>query len=288
MTTPRPNRAEHGQTMLEPISVVQELIKALPQPAVQSVPHAPAAAPRHTVMEPLPAASLVPIGEEPFRPRLRPGVPQLTLLDDGEVIQGETIRLRDAVTLIGRTEGAIRVPHDPLVSSRHAELVREGTKDSYRWVLRDLGSSNGTFVRCGKTVLCPERLLLLGSHRLRFQMPEAAAKPTEEPLRTLPIDTQAVLQQGCPTLVETTGTRPLTIFLSKAVLTVGRPGFGNDIELDDPLLASHHARIALDRSGEWKIEAKPSRNGVWVQIASIRLTKECWIQCGEQRFRFEM
>lgn len=271
--------------MLEPISVVQELIKGL---APQAAAAAPSAPPRQTMMEALPAAPPKPAREEPFRPRLRPVVPRLTILDDGEDTQGETIRLRDAITLIGRTEGVIRVPHDPLVSSRHAELLREGVKGRYRWVLRDLGSSNGTFVRCGNTPLSPDQLILLGSHRLRFHLPAAAPKPAEGQLGTLPVDMRSIPHEGCPTLVETTGAKHLTISLTKPVLTVGRPGVGNDIELDDPLLASHHARIVLEPSGTWKIEAKPSRNGVWVQITSILLDRPCWIQCGEQRFRFEM
>jgi pSer/pThr/pTyr-binding forkhead associated (FHA) protein len=285
MAKPVTSRAEHGHTMLEPISVVQELIK---DRAAQQSSLTPAAAPRHTMMEPLPAAAPTPVAEEPFRPRLRPGVPRVTILDDGELTAGETVRIRDAITLIGRTEGTIRVPHDPLISSRHAELLREGATSPYRWMLRDLGSSNGTFVRCGKTVLSSDRLILLGSYRLRFQLPAAATQPAEEQLRTLPVDMRTIVQAGCPTLVETTAARNMTISLTKPLLTVGRPGCGNDIELDDPLLASTHAKIVLERSGDWRIDAQPSRNGVWVQVASIRLTKECWFQCGEQRFRFEM
>jgi pSer/pThr/pTyr-binding forkhead associated (FHA) protein len=285
MAALNPNRGETGRTMLEPISVVQELIEDL---AAQPSSGGPAGGPPRTMMEPLPVGAQMPVAEEAFRPRLRPSVPRVTILDDGEVTQGETVRVRDAITLIGRSEGSLRVPHDPLISSRHAELVREGAKAPYRWMLRDLGSSNGTFVRCGKTVLGPDRLILLGSHRLRFQPPAADPKLTEGELRTVPVDLRTMLSAGCPTLVETTGSRHLTISLTKPLLTVGRPGCGNDIELGDPLIAPRHAEIVLDRSGDWRIEAKPSRNGVWVQIASIRLTKECWFQCGEQRFRFEM
>ena len=52
-----------------------------------------------------------------------------------------TIRPGEPV-VIGRDPGCrVRVP-DPLVSRRHAELSYAGG----RWVLRDLGSSNGTFV----------------------------------------------------------------------------------------------------------------------------------------------
>jgi hypothetical protein len=60
--------------------------------------------------------------EIPHRPVLRPSVPVLVVLDDGEQESGEVHRLRAGVTLIGRVEGQIQLPHDALVSSRHAEI----------------------------------------------------------------------------------------------------------------------------------------------------------------------
>ncbi|MFM9058303.1 MAG: hypothetical protein ACKOSQ_04150, partial [Planctomycetaceae bacterium] len=95
---------------------------------------AAAEAPRHTVMEPAvrdggPATTQVAQlpgeeGELPFRPLFRPPVPRLTILDDGEQACGQTVRLREEVTVIGRTDGDVRLPHDMLVSTRHAEIVR--------------------------------------------------------------------------------------------------------------------------------------------------------------------
>ena len=56
--------------------------------------------------------------------------------------QGTRFQLDDAVHTLGRTQAnSIRL-HDTEVSREHAELVRQG--DGYR--VRDLGSSNGTFV----------------------------------------------------------------------------------------------------------------------------------------------
>jgi hypothetical protein len=45
-------------------------------------------------------------------------------------------------TTVGRVSGNALVIDDSFTSSNHAEIVREGD----RWLVRDLGSTNGTFV----------------------------------------------------------------------------------------------------------------------------------------------
>jgi len=60
---------------------------------------------------------------------------------------GRTYSLEGDLVCVGRTEdNEIHLPVDT-VSSHHAELVREGQ----RWVVRDLGSGNGTFVNQKRT-----------------------------------------------------------------------------------------------------------------------------------------
>ena len=56
--------------------------------------------------------------------------------------QGSRFQLEESVHTVGRTQNNSVRLHDTEVSREHAELVRRG--DSY--VLRDLGSSNGTYV----------------------------------------------------------------------------------------------------------------------------------------------
>ena len=293
-------RSEDGGTVLEPIDslyaqVLPPPVQYPPSPAQYSPTHPYQASfqpPRATAFEPVPAAMPplpATISEEVYKPAIRPAVPRLTILDDGELTTGETVRLRDQTTLIGRTDGAIRLPHDPLVSGRHAEIIREGAATPYRYVLRDLGSSNGTFVCCSGTVLRPDRLIILGSRRFRLQLPTAPKTENAAEDGTLMMDARHLLQQSAPTLVETTNPDPgkrLEIHLSRPFLTLGRPGCGKDIELDDPLIAAFHAEIVQSAAGEWRIEAKPSKNGVWVQVSSIRLSGTCRFQCGEQRFLF--
>jgi len=223
--------------------------------------------------------------EHLFRPVNRPPAPLLTILDDGAATTGETVRLREPVCLIGRTDGTIRIPHDPLVSSRHAELVRGGFQQPYTWHLRDVGSTNGTFVCCKKAPLRPDRIVILGSRRFRLHMPGVGPESLAAG-QTLPASAAAGLS-GWPMLVETTmPVNPLCIRLVGSRLSVGRPGFGNQIELDDPLLAHVHAVITQAEDGSWWIQATPSWNGVWIQVRSVELTDSCRFQCGEQRFIF--
>lgn len=87
------------------------------------------------------------------------------LLEGG--IQGEAYPLREGENLVGRASGDIVFPGDRYVSARHAAIgvSPEGAR------LRDLGSSNGTFVRLDKvTALEGGDLLLMGNHLLRVDL----------------------------------------------------------------------------------------------------------------------
>jgi len=111
--------------------------------------------------------------------------------------------------------------------------------------------------------------------------------PTEVNAATLMADSGQALDQVWPVLIETTQPDSTSkIILAGIELSLGQSGSGSSIEIDDPLLAAHHATIRRQSNGEWWIEAKPSKNGLWVQIASIRLSESCRFQCGEQRFLF--
>jgi pSer/pThr/pTyr-binding forkhead associated (FHA) protein len=65
------------------------------------------------------------------------------LLEGG--IRGGAFPLKDGENAIGRENGDITFPSDGFVSGRHA--VMQVAPE--RLLLRDLGSSNGTFLRLG-------------------------------------------------------------------------------------------------------------------------------------------
>jgi hypothetical protein len=265
---------EHGEhdpgLSVEPLS---EVAKPLTSPdAGESVAASTAARPPHAV-------------EQPYRPVNRPPVALLTILDDGSTTTGETVRIREPVCLIGRTEGSVVIPHDQSMSSRHAEIIREGAKPPYTWFLRDVGSTNGTFVRCDNAPLRADRLLMLGSRRFRLHMPGGGPAALAG-LHTA-AEAHAANAADVPMLVETTvPTDPVCIRLVGSRVAVGRPGFDNHVEIDDALLGSLHAVFTQAADGTWWVDAMPSRNGVWIQVHSVELTESCRFQCGEQRFVF--
>lgn len=57
-----------------------------------------------------------------FRPTNRQPLAMLTILDDGNREEGETIRIRDTKFTIGREKGDLAIPFDGDMSGQHAEL----------------------------------------------------------------------------------------------------------------------------------------------------------------------
>ena len=82
---------------------------------------------------------------------------------------GETFQLLEPRTLVGRSPDCDVFLDDVTVSRRHAEIVRE--QNGY--VIRDLGSLNGTFVnrrRIESSVLATDDEVQIGKYRLTFLM----------------------------------------------------------------------------------------------------------------------
>lgn len=91
---------------------------------------------------------------------------QLVVYDDGKI--RDTISITKEPVVIGRLSTSDVVLSDPNVSRRHAELRRDGSK----WIVVDLGSTNGTVVN-GK--LAREHPLAEGD-RLTFGKTELVFK----------------------------------------------------------------------------------------------------------------
>ncbi len=219
--------------------------------------------------------------------------PRLLICEDGTLEQGELVYVRAEKIVIGRTKGDVVIGHDVAMSASHAEIARLDCGGKHAWVLRDLGSSNGTLARVRSVTLKPGLVLQLGSRRYRFEpaaFATTAAQHAAEPRTVMLSDPQNVPVDALPALVDSTGDgKPPAVRMPfrSTRLTIGRPGQGNDLEIDDLCLARTHAVVSRDASGMWQLEAQPSINGVWVKIEAIRLTDQCHFQCGEQRFRFQ-
>jgi pSer/pThr/pTyr-binding forkhead associated (FHA) protein len=219
-----------------------------------------------------------------FRPRLRPAVPVLTVLDDGDREFGEEVRMRGETLRIGRTEGHVTIQNDSVISHVHAEIRRMPWKGGFRWHLVDLDSRNGTFVRCARAVLHDAAIAVLGSRRFRLRNPLKSGASEAANAQTRLIDGSQIPASVWPCLEETTG--PLQFQLRLDEISIGRVGGGAEIQLDDPLLAYTHAALKRMRDGTWMISAERTRNGVWVSISDVVLGSNCYFRCGEQRFRF--
>jgi hypothetical protein len=84
---------------------------------------------------------------------------------------GETFETAGLRTLIGRSPECHVFLDDVTVSRRHAEIVRE---DDQRYVIRDLGSLNGTFVnrrRIESAELSADDEVQIGKYRMTFLLP---------------------------------------------------------------------------------------------------------------------
>ena len=239
----------------------------------------------------VPLAMPVDADPEPFRPRQRPPMALLCILDDGKE-DGEWVRLRGDRCVIGPGEGDVRIPHDAMMSGRHAEITRQQVQGAFRWFLTDLQSTNGTYVRVGSALLKHHQEILIGHGHYRFDaaqgVPEedASSPPTEAPPQATVSWQEQPVRHLVPSLVEVARTGGGQRFpLPLAEYWIGRdPKSCAIVRADDPLVNARHARLYRDAKNLWHIENNKSRNGLWVRIDQMPLTAACQFQLGEQRF----
>jgi hypothetical protein len=250
---PRPRKNPQGWgTVLESID---ELLDASPLDPTRIEPPA---------LPPSPGSKGQP--DRPrFRPSLRPPMALLCVFDDS-LGSGETVRIRIPSFVIGRVEGNLVIPHDGGMSGRHAEIARRLVDDRYRWSLRDLGSTNGTFVRTARALLRDGQVLLIGGMRYRFDVPGEAA--------TLVPRLVEVKPQGEGQAFPLTGSETW----------IGRDPRQCALVFDRPLVSPRHALIQARRRGHWMIQNAGSCDGLWLRVQEIALGRGGQFQCGEQRF----
>jgi pSer/pThr/pTyr-binding forkhead associated (FHA) protein len=215
----------------------------------------------------------------------------LSVFDDGEE-SGETVRVRVPSFIIGRAEGHLAIPHDGGISGRHAEITRRHEDGRYRWSLRDLGSTNGTFVRTARAVLFDGQEFLIAGVRYRFEVPRSTTAlrhaPQEigsQPAPPGPVDSPA----PGPQLVELGLEGPGPAFpLIDQETWIGRDPRQCILVVDRSLASARHAVIRTRRKGRWRIENAQSRDGLWLRIQEIEIAWTGQFQCGEQRFLFRI
>ncbi len=291
---PEPPRPPFDATRLESDDEIRQAVQARIAELKGKAPKRskPGAAPAPAAPAPEPEPDTL-----ADRPQQRPPMALLCVLDDGKQ-DGEWVRLRGDQCLIGRVEGEVIIPHDVLMSSRHAEITRQKHKDGYRWVLTDLQSRNGTWVRIGNTVLRHQNELLIGRGQYRFEAAEVVSGPTTPTVAAAPAvpagGTMAwpsgVTAVGGSTLVDITpggsGRRyPLTL----PEYWIGRdPRLCAIAQPDDAYANPRHARLYRDARGQWTVENQRSVNGLWLRVEEIPLGGTCQFRLGEQRFIFRV
>ena len=113
---------------------------------------------------------------------------KLVILSTG--LAGRAHELAVDKTTIGRVEDNTFAITDPSVSSHHCEVLLRGSDV----VVRDLNSTNGTFINGEKTaesVLKPGQILRLGQIELRLETEATTAAAAKKP-----VDSTMVMQRG--------------------------------------------------------------------------------------------
>jgi pSer/pThr/pTyr-binding forkhead associated (FHA) protein len=220
----------------------------------------------------------------------------LCAFDDGQQ-SGEIVRIRVPSFVIGRADGGLLIPHDSSISGRHAEVGRRLVGERHRWFLRDLGSTNGTFVRTLRAVLLDGQEILIGGMRFRFELNESPQARDRDMLkqnadrreRGRPLRAAASVVPESASLVEIgpsgEGDRHS---LNEPETWIGRDAGECTVVVDHPCVNAKHAVIKMRKNGRWVIENARSRDGIWLRIHEVELGRGAQFQCGEQRFLFRV
>lgn len=241
--------------------------------------------------QPAAASAKPPAGAKPYRPTQRPPIALLIVLDDGKS-EGEIVRLRTDRFVIGRSEGDFLIPHDQQISARHLEITRQRSGEKNRWVVTDLQSSNGLFVRVSRALLADKAEFLAGMGRYRFEAPSSNLPETVDALpadaphgttRALGTDAAMLLH---PALVELMGGKVLSrLPLAKAEYWIGSDPACAICRSGDPFIEPRHIRLYREANGSWHAQNNKTANGLWLKVPQITVTESCSFQIGEQRFR---
>jgi pSer/pThr/pTyr-binding forkhead associated (FHA) protein len=220
--------------------------------------------------------------------------------DGGE---GPTYAVADT-TDIGRSEGNVVISDDRYVSPRHARIaLRSGA-----YHLRDLGSTNGIFLRIpfatgGVTDANPEQtlgdqeLFLVGQQVLRFEVVKHAEEGfgVASDNGTLLFGTPASPRFARLSQRTVEGVVRDVFHVRKAETVIGRES-GDIVFTDDPFLSRRHAVLRVHGATggskgprRFTLADLGSSNGTFLQIREeVRLRTGDHFRIGQQLFRFDL
>ena len=268
IATGQPNpHVERSGTLIETDEEVRQAISGLKG---QGQPESPPTA-RNTAASPTPnkgpSATL-------YRPTVRPPIAVLTVCDDGK-LDGEVIRIRDQRFVIGRTEGDLKIPIDGRISSRHVEITLQTVGGLHRWVVTDLQSTHGMFVRVSRTVLAERAEFLVGNGRYRFDSPQALADATVTQVADPAVSGAPQAGMGAPP-VPPPGCHRADRLRDRQPDAPGQARVLDRLDPtcsicrpDDPFCEPRHVRLFRSPKGSWYAEHNRTQNGLWLRMSQI-------------------
>jgi pSer/pThr/pTyr-binding forkhead associated (FHA) protein len=202
---------------------------------------------------------------------------------------------------IGRSEGQVVIAEDRYLSPRHVRIVRRVGQDGEATLfLRDLGSTNGVFLRLGNALrgdgrvevpLQDQDLFLVGQQVIRFEV----VKDAEDGLGpatqhgTLIFGTPSAPRYArlCQRTVE--GVTRDVFYIRKLETVLGRES-GDIVFTDDPFLSRRHALVRVDRERKsFALADLGSSNGTFAQIrGEVSIKTGDQFRIGQQLFRIEL
>ncbi len=284
-------QVERTGTLIETDDDVREARRLALEKSLRPEPPAPVPAAPPT---PKPASFPAPSPDRVskiYRPTVRPPIALLTVFDDG-CTDGEVIRIRDAKFVIGRVEGDLRIPFDGRISSRHVEITLQAVGGQHRWVVTDLQSTHGLFVRVSRSALADKAEFLVGNGRYRLDAPQPPSQPTSD---LEPYDGASGATRGWDD-------SPSASFRPSALTELIGNEIGNRILLikpdywigsdpacpicrpDDPFCEPRHVRVFRIAGKGWYAEHNKTQNGLWLRISQVVVETHAQFQIGEQRF----
>jgi pSer/pThr/pTyr-binding forkhead associated (FHA) protein len=212
------------------------------------------------------------------------GMAKLVLVkaDTGD---GVAYQLSGTDHVLGRTDGAILFPDDPLLSPRHANFQYRDDK----LFVTDEGSTNGVFIR----IHAPARLesgalFLVGEQLLQIEAlaPDFGPQPDAEGTYFYSSPKRASKMRLVQRLRG--GDIGLIVRARGDSITLGREG--NDVNFpDDPFISGRHAEIKIGSDGAFTITDLGSKNGTFVRIpGESQLAHGDYVFAGQQLFRVEI
>jgi pSer/pThr/pTyr-binding forkhead associated (FHA) protein len=181
------------------------------------------------------------------------------------------------------------------MSARHAEITLQSMGGVHRWVLTDLQSTHGMFVRVSRTVLADRAEFLVGNGRYKIEFPSPQSEATISQMTGATASGETQGWDGSsspfkpPAVTELIGNEiGNRILLAKseywigsdATCAIGRP--------DDPFCEPRHVRLYRGPNGSWYAEHNKTVNGLWLKMSQIVVDSVVRFQLGEQRFQLKV